>query len=288
MPTRSAICLGGDSPEPQAAARRAALTARGQQRPQGPSVLDLIQTQIDVASVSTIAASSRSLPPPPLSIDRVLYELPAIRPSTHLSSRSMSSSAASSSGGGARSSRWDSSGGRGAQPQVQFLQASRHLDRPAVVAEVPPDLTHDGRGPRMTRNRNRFRVEADHRRMTDPRHLNQVVAGLTAPVEPAGDVIGQRQASLDDPVPMPLELRRFRFQLGQFPEHVRDVGVLGSRPDDEPPAARDSPRGACPPRGQADAEDELVRAGVVTRWKVCTSSVSELSMPAETAGVTTS
>ena len=33
--------------------------------------------------------------------------------------------------------------GRRAQPQVQFLEPARHLDRPAIVPEVPPDLTHD-------------------------------------------------------------------------------------------------------------------------------------------------
>ena len=42
----------------------------------------------------------------------------------------------------------------------------------------------------------------------DAGHLHQIVAGFAAPVEPAGDVVGQRQAPLDDAVTLALELRR--------------------------------------------------------------------------------
>ena len=63
----------------------------------------------------------------------------------------------------------------------------------------------------------------------DAGHLHQVVAGLTAPVEPAGDVVGQRQAPLDDPVALTLELRRLLGQLLKLAEHVGDVRVFRVR-----------------------------------------------------------
>jgi hypothetical protein len=52
-------------------------------------------------------------------------------------------------------------------------------------------------------------IEPNHRvHQSNSGHLHQVVARLATPVESAGDVIGQRQASLDDPVALTLELRR--------------------------------------------------------------------------------
>jgi len=60
--------------------------------------------------------------------------------------------------------------------------------------------------------------------------LDEVVAGLATAVEATGDVVGQRQAPLNDLVSMTLELRRVPVQLRQLPEHVRDVGVLRVRP----------------------------------------------------------
>ena len=63
----------------------------------------------------------------------------------------------------------------------------------------------------------------------DARHLDQVVAGLAAPVEPAGDVVGQRQAAFDDAVALPLELRGVFGQSFKLAEHVRDVRVFRVR-----------------------------------------------------------
>ena len=64
----------------------------------------------------------------------------------------------------------------------------------------------------------------------DACHLNQVVPGLPATLEPAGDVIGQRQAALHDFVAMALEFRRVALQNGQLAEHVRNVSVfVGTR-----------------------------------------------------------
>ena len=54
-------------------------------------------------------------------------------------------------------------GRRGAQPQVQFLEPARHLDRPAVVAEVPANLAHDGRHRERHEVRPGVDVEPDHR-----------------------------------------------------------------------------------------------------------------------------
>jgi len=52
-------------------------------------------------------------------------------------------------------------------------------------------------------------VEPDHGiDQTDPGDLNEVVARLAASVETARDVVGQRQASLDDAVTLAAELCR--------------------------------------------------------------------------------
>ena len=119
----------------------------------------------------------------------------------------MPSSSASSVAVGARPSRCDKSAVAAAEPQVQFLQAPRHLDRPAVVAEVPADLAHDGGHREGDEIRTGFDVEADDGvDQSDARDLNQVVARFTAALEPPGDVIGQRQAPLHNLVAMAREL----------------------------------------------------------------------------------
>ena len=51
-------------------------------------------------------------------------------------------------------------------------------------------------------------VEADYRvDQSDPGDLNQVITWFAPALEPPGDVIGQRQAPLDDLVPLALEFR---------------------------------------------------------------------------------
>ena len=122
-------------------------------------------------------------------------------------------------------------GGRGAQPQMQFLESAGHLDRPAVVPEVPSDLAHDGRHRERHEVRPGVDIEPDHRiHQAHPRDLDQVVAGFSTPVEAAGDVVGQREAALDDPVPLPLKRRRIFGYALEFTEHVRDIRVLRVRP----------------------------------------------------------
>ena len=70
-------------------------------------------------------------------------------------------------------------------------------------------------------------VEPDHRvDQTDARHLNQVVSWFAPALEPAGDVIGQRQATLDDLVPLTLKFHRVGRHAGQLAEHVRNIGVF--------------------------------------------------------------
>ena len=63
----------------------------------------------------------------------------------------------------------------------------------------------------------------------DARDLDEVVAGFTTPVEPAGDVVGQREAALDDPVPLALERRRIFGHALEFAEHVSDIRVFRVR-----------------------------------------------------------
>jgi hypothetical protein len=120
--------------------------------------------------------------------------------------------------------------GGGAQPQVQLLEPTRHLDRPAVVTEVPADLTHDGRHREGHEVRAGVDVEPDHCiDEPDASHLDEVVTGLAAPIEPAGDVIGQWQAALDDAVALPHELIRLFGDVFQLAEHVGDIRVFRVR-----------------------------------------------------------
>jgi hypothetical protein len=113
---------------------------------------------------------------------------------------------------------------------MQFLEPAGHLDRPAVVAEVPANLTHDGRHRKRHEIRPGVDIEPDHRvDQSHAGHLHQIIAGFAASVEPAGDVVGQRQASLHDPVTLALKLRRGVGQIFELAEHVSDVRVFRVR-----------------------------------------------------------
>ncbi|CFR99778.1 Uncharacterised protein [Mycobacterium tuberculosis] len=91
---------------------------------------------------------------------------------------------------------------------MQFLETPGNLDRPAVVAEVSSDLAHDGRNREGDEVRPGLHVEANRGvDQPDPRDLNKVVTRFAATLEPPRDVIGQRQAPLNDLVPVPLEFR---------------------------------------------------------------------------------
>src|SRR4029077_15776135 len=93
-----------------------------------------------------------------------------------------------------------------AQAQMQLLESPRHLHRPAVVTEVPSNLTHD-RGHRKRHEiRSGVDVESDHRvDQPHPRNLDEVVSGFPPTVETAGDMVGQWKTALDDPVALALE-----------------------------------------------------------------------------------
>lgn len=89
------------------------------------------------------------------------------------------------------------------------------------------DLAHDGRNSERDEVRTGLDVEARHGvDQTHPRDLNQVVAQLAASLEPASDVIRQRQAPFDDLVFAIAEIRRPGFVLRQLPKHVADIGIL--------------------------------------------------------------
>ena len=141
--------------------------------------------------------------------------------------------------------------GRRAQPQVQFFQSPRDLDRPAVVPEMPADFPHDGGHRKGDEVGARLEVEAgDGVDQSDPSHLNQVVARFAASLETTGDVICQRQAALDDLVPMTLEFRRIGVKVASSRNMSGTSAYSLGRDDEEPPA----PRGVTcerPPVGQS-------------------------------------
>ncbi len=92
--------------------------------------------------------------------------------------------------------------GRGRREgQSQLLEAPRHADRPALVAEVTLDLTDD-RGRRVRRELDAaVRVEAvDRLDQTDRGDLGQVVQRLAAVAEAAREVLDERQVHPDQPV----------------------------------------------------------------------------------------
>jgi hypothetical protein len=96
---------------------------------------------------------------------------------------------------------------------------------------VAPDFTHDRRHRERHEVRPGVHIEPDHRvHQPHPGDLDQVVAGFAAAVEPACDVVRQRQASLHDAVALAGELCGvFRHPL-QFAEHVGDIRVFRVRP----------------------------------------------------------
>jgi len=92
---------------------------------------------------------------------------------------------------------------------------------------MPADLSHDRGHRKRDEVGTGLKVEPrDGVDESDASHLNQVVAGFTTALEPAGDVVGQRQTPFDDLVPMTLEVRRFGIKTGQLPKHVGHVGVF--------------------------------------------------------------
>src|SRR5439155_6118300 len=75
--------------------------------------------------------------------------------------------------------------------QVQLLEPAWDADRPAGVTEVVADLPHYRRYGEGEEVGAAVRVEPVHGvDQADRRHLDQVLVGLTAVGEPAGDVLG--------------------------------------------------------------------------------------------------
>ena len=96
---------------------------------------------------------------------------------------------------------------------------------------MPANLAHDGRYRERDEIRTGFDVEPGHRvDQADAGYLHQIVARFAAAFETAGDVVGQRQAALDDLVSVTLEVRRLGVKSRQLAEHIGNVGVfIGTR-----------------------------------------------------------
>ncbi len=91
--------------------------------------------------------------------------------------------------------------GRRGQRQPQLLEPPRHTYRPALVAEVPLDLTDDGGGGVGGELHAALRVEAVHGLdQADGGHLGEVVQRLAAVAEPAGQVLDERQVHAHQPI----------------------------------------------------------------------------------------
>src|SRR3712207_833096 len=93
---------------------------------------------------------------------------------------------------------------------------------PILVAEVPLDLAGDGRDGEGEELHPTARVEpVDGRDQAEGADLQQVVEGLAAVAEPAGEVPHQRQVFLDEDLAQPLTARVVLVQGGQLGERRR-------------------------------------------------------------------
>ena len=82
--------------------------------------------------------------------------------------------------------------------ELELLQPPRHPDRPALVAEVPLDLPHDGRSRIRRELHTAPEVEpVDRLDQPDRGDLDEVVERLAAVAEPPGEVFDQREVQLD-------------------------------------------------------------------------------------------
>ena len=93
---------------------------------------------------------------------------------------------------------------------------------------MPANLAHDRRHRERHEVRAGVDVEPDHGvDQTHPGDLDQVVARLAAAVEAAGDVVGQRQAALDDAVALAAGTSpEPSGKPCKFAEHVGDIRVF--------------------------------------------------------------
>ncbi len=117
--------------------------------------------------------------------------------------------------------------GRG-ERQPQLLQPARHAHRPALVAEVPLDLTDDRRGRVGGELHATVRVEAvDGLDQPDGGDLREVVQRLAAVAEPACQVLDERQVHAHQPVAQLRVLRTAVLQRAQFEEEgARPAAVV--------------------------------------------------------------
>jgi hypothetical protein len=126
---------------------------------------------------------------------------------------------------------------------AHLLQPTGHAQRPAAVAEVPPDLPEDG-GDREAGERAALGVEpVDGVQQADGADLDEVVVRLTPAAEPLGEVVDQRELGLHEvlaqgdpvrvagvhrgePAQQLVHLRRVAVRRGHL-EFVDLVDVLG-------------------------------------------------------------
>ena len=109
---------------------------------------------------------------------------------------------------------------------MQLLDAARDTYRPALVAEVPLELAHDGGRSERRELKTAIGFEALHRlQEPDERDLTEIVEWLAAVGEPAREEVGETHVVLDEviakrAVPGAPILDETRFDL-------RSVGSLG-------------------------------------------------------------
>ncbi|MBD0741581.1 hypothetical protein BG418_08785 [Streptomyces sp. CBMA152] len=90
----------------------------------------------------------------------------------------------------------------GADPAAQVLHPARHVQGPHVVAEVPFELTGDGRhGEALERGPALRVVAVDGLHQAERRDLAQVLDGLAPVAEPTGQPLGHRQPGPDQLLP---------------------------------------------------------------------------------------
>ncbi len=104
-------------------------------------------------------------------------------------------------GGGGAAQLLGQLGGRRADLHAQLLQAARHPDRPALVAEVALDLADDRRGRVGRELHAAVGVEAvDRLDQADRADLDEVLERLTAVAEAPRAVLDQRQVQVHEVV----------------------------------------------------------------------------------------
>ena len=110
---------------------------------------------------------------------------------------------------------------------LSFFDAARHFDRPTEITEVPADFAEHGRHGERQEIRALVDVEAvDRIDQAQPGGLNKIVERFTPASVSAGDVVGNRQEALDNPLALALTSERAVIKRLEGTEHFRDVCIL--------------------------------------------------------------